>query len=394
MKKKIVFIFFILVSFLLVACKPDTQPDPNPNPEDSNDEKPDEKIDKTPKKVYKITFENYDMVVDTVDVTEGELITFPNLDSKYSRVLYWTIKGDLNKFEINTLVNSDLTLTPIFEHANCISFPYTKIEDLYVFAGEKMTRPSDPTRANYEFVGWYEDYQLSIPFNFDKEYGYVQHITVHSKWKAANADLYYRDILANNELIYEVYVTEYAKGEVVVPSYYLGVEIYEVHLLGSRNEAISISLPRTIHNALPDFFISSYNLEEIKVDINNRVYQSKDGVLYRNPDAIVFYPSNKAGITYHTEAVHISSKAFSNTRNLKYLFLDKALQIYNDAFSNSSIENIVVSEGAIISSNAFRNYKGNVFLNDAAYNFLFNPDIKVYLKGEWSLVSGLPIPNN
>lgn len=367
MKKTTFYFLIILLSLLLVSCK---------------------------KVYYTITFEDNDTTISSLEVSKAEEIIFPNLDDGYKRIKYWTIKGQSKVFDNNSILDCNLTLTPFFEYANVVTFVNTNVKDAYVFPGEKVKKPQDPTLANYTFIGWYKDYERTIPFNFDKVYSYVQFINVYPKWEESQESLYYRGMVIDGELIYEVYIKEDVFGEVIVPSHYLGVKIYEVYQLGYSNNATIISLPETILNALPDFFISSNNLEEIKVDSRNKIYQAVEGVLYRNPDTIVFYPSNKKGDTHYSDAIHIGIKSFSNTRNLKNLFLNKAFQISKDAFSFSSIENIVVAKGAYIDLNAFRNYKGNVFLYDETYDFLSTDNVKVYVKSEWSLVNGYPVPNN
>ena len=118
--------------------------------------------------------------------------------------------------------------------------------------------------------------KLRITFTINKS-------SIHSYYTQlweVNSALYYRSGLAGNELYYAVYITEYATGEVVVPAYYLGVKIYEVYQTGETNSAIIISLPYTIDNVLPDFFIFSNDLEEIRVDTQNQMFRAVDGVLF------------------------------------------------------------------------------------------------------------------
>lgn len=403
MMKKSLIVLFILLCFSLASCKTNVEENIDQLPEENVDDIPDENIDEIPEEnpeenpeeiieeVYTITLENNNFLIDSIKVNKGDRIEFPNLDDTTSRVKYWTIKGESSVFAINTQVDSDLTLTPVFEYANVVIFANTKIKDIYVFPGEKIKKPNDPTLANYDFAGWYKDYKRENPFDFDKVYEYVQYINVYPKWEEVNSALYYRSGLAGNELYYAVYITEYATGEVVVPAYYLGVKIYEVYQTGETNSAIIISLPYTIDNVLPDFFIFSNDLEEIRVDTQNQMFRAVDGVLFKNPENIIFYPINKKGDTYHTDAKRIESKAFSYTKNLKNLFLDEVTQIDSDAFWDSNIENIIVSQGANISLSAFRNYNGNIFLNDDTYDFKLYPDIKVYLNNEWSLIDGFPV---
>ncbi len=375
---KIFFLAVILfLSLVLVSCQKNIETGPK-------DEV---------KQTYTITFEEYNFFIADMEITEGEKIYFPDIDDQSSKVKYWTIKGETSIFDEKAIINSDLTLTPVREFANRISFANTDLEDIYVYSGEKIIVKKEPVKANYIFDGWYKDYAKTTLFDFDKPLGDVQNLNVYAKWKDAHADLYYIVLKSYGIIYYEIYITDYATEVVTVPNDYLGKEIYEVYRYGEINNAITINLPSTITNALPGFFMSSPNLEEIIVEQSNRIYQSVEGVLYRSQDAIIYYPSNKAGDVYATNAGYIESNAFANTRNLKHLFLNEAFDVHADAFKYSSIENIVVKAGANYNYNAFRNYKGNIFLNELTYDFRISEDIHVYLKGEWSLIDGLPVAN-
>lgn len=51
--------------------------------------------------------------------------------------------------------------------------------------GEKLSRPDNPTREGYRFVGWYRDIDLQIPWEFDTDT--VQgNMTLYAKWRGAN----------------------------------------------------------------------------------------------------------------------------------------------------------------------------------------------------------------
>ena len=49
--------------------------------------------------------------------------------------------------------------------------------------GDTVTRPEDPTANNKVFTGWYEDENLTIPFDFDKPIESTENITVYAAWK-------------------------------------------------------------------------------------------------------------------------------------------------------------------------------------------------------------------
>ena len=342
---------------------------------------------------FRVIFENNNFKIDELEVKEGDLIDFPKINDRYSRVLYWTLKGSTEKFDETTRIDRNLTLTPVFEFANIVGFANTRLEDEYVFPGEKVKKPKrDPEKANYLFAGWYEDYQTTIPFNFDKVYDYVQHITIYAKWEDAKADLYYRDFVIDRILYYEVYMTKYASEIVTIPSFYLGTEIYELYQMGEANNVKKVIIPMNVHNIIPKFFYASKDLEEIEVHSLNMVYKTVDGVLYRNPSSLVFYPMNKKGDTFKTDVEEIGRNAFSYNQNLKTVIIENAYNVYADAFSFSNILNVVINKEALIDTYAFKDYSGNVFLDDDEYAFNVYNGMTVYKKGEWEFINEVPTP--
>ncbi|KAK3604922.1 hypothetical protein CHS0354_000585 [Potamilus streckersoni] len=59
----------------------------------------------------------------------------------------------------------------------------SNVENITVTSGNKATKPTDPTRANYLFVGWYKETELKTSFNFDTE-TITANITLYAKWTA------------------------------------------------------------------------------------------------------------------------------------------------------------------------------------------------------------------
>jgi len=56
----------------------------------------------------------------------------------------------------------------------------TVIEDQIVVKNQKATKPEDPTKRNVTFGGWYQDEDLTVPFDFDTPI--TADITLHAKW--------------------------------------------------------------------------------------------------------------------------------------------------------------------------------------------------------------------
>lgn len=61
----------------------------------------------------------------------------------------------------------------------------TAVPGQTVTYGEKLERPNNPTREGYRFLGWYQDIDLQIPWDFDTDT--VQgNMTLYAKWRAGN----------------------------------------------------------------------------------------------------------------------------------------------------------------------------------------------------------------
>ena len=54
------------------------------------------------------------------------------------------------------------------------------IDDGLVEIGDKVTRPTDPTKSGYDFVNWYSDPELENVFDFDTTI--TSNITLYAKW--------------------------------------------------------------------------------------------------------------------------------------------------------------------------------------------------------------------
>ena len=107
--------------------------------------------------------------------------------SEYATFIDWyTDEALTTTFSFNNIIMSDTTIyakwtiptwTLSFVTNNGIS---GSIPNQRINYGECGVRPEDPTRANYTFVGWYADYQLTTLFDFDVPR--AASITVYAKW--------------------------------------------------------------------------------------------------------------------------------------------------------------------------------------------------------------------
>ena len=58
----------------------------------------------------------------------------------------------------------------------------SSVADAEVDSGEQVTRPANPTKADYTFTGWYSDAALTTPYDFTTPV--TADITIHAGWEA------------------------------------------------------------------------------------------------------------------------------------------------------------------------------------------------------------------
>lgn len=83
----------------------------------------------------------------------------------------------------------DLTLYPVVAKAHWITFKSdggSVTEPVFVRTGETTTKPEDPVRAGYAFVGWYEDEACTKAFSFGGELS--ANVTLYAKWDAVRVN--------------------------------------------------------------------------------------------------------------------------------------------------------------------------------------------------------------
>ena len=92
----------------------------------------------------------------------------------------------------------------------------------------------------------------------------------------------------------------------------------------------------------------------------------------------------------------IGTLSFLFNNQLAYVFLDEGvMNIAADAFAHTNITGIVVSNKIDLRGQTlFNDYKGNIYLDTETrgFNLSSNDYRNVYLKGQWTLVDGIPVP--
>ena len=62
-----------------------------------------------------------------------------------------------------------------------------EVEKQLIVEGQKVTKPSDPSSDEYEFSGWFKDYECTEAWDFDND-TVTKNVTLHAKWTHSHDD--------------------------------------------------------------------------------------------------------------------------------------------------------------------------------------------------------------
>lgn len=114
-------------------------------------------------------------VIDSKEIEQGQSIpeTTAELTPPQGEYFsYWYVEGDATQtpFSFETATASkDLVLVPKFASERTVLFisEGTQVDPAYIQDGEKVSKPSDPTREGWTFSHWSTEQNGSTPYNFD-----------------------------------------------------------------------------------------------------------------------------------------------------------------------------------------------------------------------------------
>ena len=129
-----------------------------------------------------VIFNVDDKVYATIPIKENTKVTKPaNPTKKGYRFVEWQLNGV--PFDFNTKIMSETNLTASFEEVSAYKVQFdsdggSDVKSQEVKVGEKVIKPSDPTKENYKFVEW----QLNgKSYDFGKEV--TDDIKLKAKWE-------------------------------------------------------------------------------------------------------------------------------------------------------------------------------------------------------------------
>lgn len=205
-KKKIiymVFLFLIILSMCGCGKKPGTV-----QPDIDNGEIVEEKV--------LVTFNYYEGRTESIEIKKGSKVeNRVALRDNYD-FLGWYVDSSFNNlYNFETVVNDDITLYAKWEEVKPITYEVTfdveGINKQIINAGDKVIKPSNPTKKDYRFVGWYSDANLTTEYDFNSSVS--SSFTLYAKWiKLVNVIFYDVD---RNEIKSEI-IDEGTKLESII----------------------------------------------------------------------------------------------------------------------------------------------------------------------------------
>ena len=131
--------------------------------------------------------------VRTQTVKHGEYAVYKSTSRPGYEFLGWYLNGE--KYDFSTPVTEKITLVAKWEKKTSdipsddkeiyiVDFDSnggTRVASQKVEEGDRVSRPSNPTRDCYDFVGWYTDASLTKKYNFSTPV--TRDMTLYAKWK-------------------------------------------------------------------------------------------------------------------------------------------------------------------------------------------------------------------
>lgn len=137
--------------------------------------------------LYEVEFVIDNENTTVVDVEEGQKVsTLETPDQEGYHFVGWYLEPEFeNLYDFDTIVLENFTLYAKYE-INIYTITFNSnygspVAEITVAHGSRATKPLTPMRYGYEFLGWYTDEQLSIPFSFID--GVEKNHTLYADWE-------------------------------------------------------------------------------------------------------------------------------------------------------------------------------------------------------------------
>lgn len=169
---------------------------------------------------YKVEFDtNGGSNVVSLEINSGSKVTSPENPTKENNEFKGWFKDATLKeeFDFDTKITSDLKLYAKWEIKKCeIKFDSvggTNVNSVIVESGKTVSKPSDPTKTDKVFAGWYLDSNYNKSYDFNSKV--IDDLTLYAKWVIVkNLNVYdipkMMDVDQEVKLSVSTYPTKYA----------------------------------------------------------------------------------------------------------------------------------------------------------------------------------------
>lgn len=164
---------------------------------------------------YTVTFDsNGGSKVSSQKVVENKTVSKPKNPTRSGYAFVsWELDGE--DYDFSTPVTNDITLKAVWAKKEDVkeytvtfdSDGGTKVSSQTVVENKKVSKPKDPTKSKYKFLGWYLDGKL---YSFDTKV--TKNITLKAKWEYM-PELIYKVVEETGTIVGQARVFLYADGE-------------------------------------------------------------------------------------------------------------------------------------------------------------------------------------
>ncbi|NLL55985.1 MAG: leucine-rich repeat protein [Clostridiales bacterium] len=324
-----------------------------------------------PKLVLKLHIQGNDYDYRVIDLTYGQdfyidaLPDIPKIsptEDGYDLVVtdsYWTIRDILGESEklSQEHLNNIVKTTTIYAYYEIKKLPKEctitfetngggEISPITQTFGSTVTRPIDPVKEGYHFLGWYNDADFNDLYSWTNASPMPSSRTLYAKWLKDNgSNLEHFDFIytADYNTGYGYYAAKVKdgvqlSGDVVIPNGYENkpVKIIEELAFANQDQIETIIVPDTIIAIRPSAFsnctsLTSIDLTKTNIDrFNSKIFENCESLqTLAVPDSVI----------------NIVNDAFSGCSSLSELIFTKESQLktlYKEAFKDTKVNRLTL----------------------------------------------------
>ena len=234
--------------------------------------------------------------------------------------------------------------------------------------GEKVTRPTEPTKSGYSFGGWYTDSECTSMYNFDNIV--TGGMTLYAKWTSETSKEYFEWITTSKYATLigfsDAGKTAYNNGDITelsIPSIYNGVPVNKINTSAFKGytKISKLVIPDSVEIITSNAFYGCSGIEEISIPVSTN-YMTDSSVFYgcTGIKKVTLTPGNGEVKDYTTSTYQYTPWYYSKGNNIDVVVNSGTKKVGDYTFySNSGIKTVNIGDGVEnIGTGAFLSCKG------------------------------------